>query len=152
MSLGTANSSNSSVTFKQIPLCMEKPWVVCQGSPFLCKHWWCSWSSKARHCLGGWRRHLSIKPHPRTIFFPATWNGEISKITNTAPPTQGWTIARESDREQRWTWVVFITTSSPGWLFRDKVGERYWHCYLLHIFLAPGTEKQLLKSWPFWGS
>lgn len=60
---------------------MEKPyWVVCQGSPFLCKHWWCSWSSKARHYWGGSEAPLS-KPHSRTAF-SVTWNGEITKKGN----------------------------------------------------------------------
>lgn len=113
MSLGTANSWNSSVPFKQIPLCMEKPWVVCQGRPFLCKHWGCSWSSKARQ--------LSIKPHTRTIFFSVTWNGEITKKSNTAPPILGLNHCHyKSDRELQWTGVASITTRSPGWHFKSR--------------------------------
>lgn len=48
---------------------MEKPWVVCQGSPFLCKHWQCSRSSKARHYWGGGEAPLHKTTSKNHFFF-----------------------------------------------------------------------------------
>lgn len=48
-----------------------------------------------------------------------TWNGKVTKKSNTAPDTdpRAWVWQNYSE------WVVFITTRSPGWHSRDKVDE-----------------------------